>query len=514
MDTGENGNPNPNHTPVISLPWLGNPNFVEDILLALELPQALPDPPSRRKTMRKLTSLRKLSRRDFLKLGGGLLAGAAATRIIPKSPGQSGEVALAAGLLQISNPDPDIHLLASDGWIHLPGRVQIARTIEDQRKQSFNPAVQAPDFDPLDLESGLTTYIVGFRDVTGMSETMMQAQKMKVQASAPLLWVDQEQDYFLALSNFGRQMRPDLMDSHTVYWHGFSNADPIFAGEPHSYLAVPIGRTLTLHYKPHNPGTYMYHCHFEEAEHVHMGMTGTVFVRPNQDGNTSFYPSGKYTYNDGDGSTGFDREYAITLTDVWEEAHWADAQIQLPDWPDIMPEYFLLNGRVYPDTLVGNGGEHVGNLWGHDAASGDLLSPPNRPDLRYQPISSLIEANAGDRILLRFANLSFQQHAMTMAGLKMKVVGRDATLLRGRNGTDLTYETNTVHIGIGESYDVIITAPNVTIETKFLLYNRNRSRLKNSGGMGYGGQMTEVRIHPAGTMAQQTVPNTNPRTYA
>ena len=460
--------------------------------------------------MRKFTSSRKLSRRDFIKLGGGLFAGAAATRFIPKSLGQSGEVALAAGMQQAANPDPDIHLAASDGWIHLPGKVQIPGTIGNENEHYFNPDVLAPNFDPNDPEANLTTYIFGFRDVTGMSDTMIQAQKMKVQASAPLFWVNQESDYFLALSNLGLQMRPDLTDSHTVHWHGFRNAYPIFDGEPHSSLAVPIGRTLTLYYKPHDPGTYMYHCHFEETEHVHMGMTGTVFVRPIQDGNTSLYPSGKYTYNDGDGSTGFDREFAFTLTDVWSEAHWDDAHIQLPDWTDFKPEYFLLNGRVYPDTLVGNGGEDVGDLWGHDATTGDLLSPPSRPDLRYQPITSLIEANAGERILLRFANLSFQQHAMTTAGLKMRVVGRDATLLRGRDGTDLTYETNTVYIGVGESYDVIITVPNVTTETKFLLYNRNYNRLQNAGGMGYGGQMTEIRVHPADTLDQQTMPNTNP----
>jgi hypothetical protein len=31
---------------------------------------------------------------------------------------------------------------------------------------------------------------------------------------------------------------------------------------------------------------------------------------------TSLYPSGKYAYNDGDGSTGFDRGFAVGA-DVW-----------------------------------------------------------------------------------------------------------------------------------------------------------------------------------------------------
>ena len=99
----------------------------------------------------------------------------------------------------------------------------------------------------------------------------------------------------------------------------------------------------------------MFHCHVEDIEHVHMGMTGLVFVRPLQDGNTARYPSGKYAYNDGDGSTGFDREFAMFLTEVWAESHWADAHIQLPEWSDYRADFSLLNGRVYPDTLAPNG---------------------------------------------------------------------------------------------------------------------------------------------------------------
>ena len=129
---------------------------------------------------------------------------------------------------------------------------------------------------------------------------------------------------------------------------------PFFDGEPTGSVSVPAGREFTYVYRPRDPGTYMYHCHVEDVEHVHMGMTGLVFVRPLQDGNTSLYPSGKYLYNDGDGSTGFDREFAMFLSEVWAEAHWADAHIQLPEWSDYHADFSLLNGRVYPDTLAPN----------------------------------------------------------------------------------------------------------------------------------------------------------------
>lgn len=443
----------------------------------------------------------KFSRRQFIKAGGGLLTAALLSRLASRPLARSGEVALAANLTQ--GVAPDIHLAATDGWIYLPGQVPIPGTSD----QYYQPDAWAPE--------GLTTYMFGFRDVTGLNQEQIIAQKMKCQASAPMFWVNELQEYRLRLSNLGLQMRPDLTDSHTVHWHGFRNAWPVFDGEPHSSLAVPVGANLDLFYRPRDPGTYMYHCHFEETEHVHMGMTGSVFVRPRQDGTEYEYPLGsgraytRFAYNDGDGSTGYEREFVICLTDVWAEAHWDDAHIQLPDWTDFRADYYLMNGRVYPDTLAPNGNSETAP-WQVDA-NGDLIPPPGRPELQYQPISSLIEAEAGERVLIRLINLTFGQQAITLPGLKMRVVGKDATHLRGRDGTDYTYETNTVYFGSGSSADVIVTMPQVSTPQTYTLINRNYDRLANPGVAGLGGQMTEIRVYPSGVLAPQAIPNTNPR---
>jgi len=429
---------------------------------------------------------RRISRRDFLKLGGqgavlALMAGS--TRSVSSSVRhllQPASRADAAGTA------PDLHFIGTDGWIYLP-----------------SPAI--PPFHPDDLAPApFTTYIFGFRDVTGLTDAQVQAQEMKAQHSAPLFWVDQGTEFRLKLTNVGLAVRPDLFDTHTVHWHGFRNVIPFFDGEPLGSLSVPIGRSFEYVYRPHEPGTYMYHCHVEDVEHVHMGMTGIVFVRPTQNG-TSYGGYTKFAYNDGDGSTGYDREYAMFLSEVWAEAHWADSHIQLPDWTEYRPDFYLLNGRVYPDTLAPNGG-------GNDS-NGDLIPPAGHPELQYQPISSLIQANEGERVLLRFASLGYLKQSMTVAGLKIRVVGRDATLLRGIDGTDISYETNTISIGPGESYDVILTAPPYQgpgAYDTYLLYNRNYNRLRNGAGTGYGGQMTEIRIYPAGTLPPQMVPHTYP----
>jgi FtsP/CotA-like multicopper oxidase with cupredoxin domain len=353
----------------------------------------------------------------------------------------------------------------------------------------------------------------GFRDVSHLYETngsltpenqgRLDNIKGKAQISAPLLDFDQNTRVRVSLTNLGLKVRPDLGDGHTIHWHGFDNAIPLFDGVPELSVAVPIGRAFTYYYQPRDAGTYMYHCHFEDVEHVQMGMTGMLFVRPTQNGNTSLYASGKYAYNDGDGSTGYDREFAFMLTELWPEAHYRDAHIQVSDWTEYAPSFWLINGRSYPDTVQPNGSIDTGNTV---APGGDLLEPP-QPDLQYQPISSLVEATVGDRVLLRLANLGYQHHSMTLDGIPMRVVAKDAGLLKN-GAVDLSYVTNTVELGPGESRDVIIT-PDAA--GTYRLYDRNFSYLNNNGATsGYGGQMTEVRVHLPGVLGPQTRANENP----
>jgi hypothetical protein len=89
----------------------------------------------------------------------------------------------------------------------------------------------------------------------------------------------------------------------------------------------------------------------------------------------------------------------------------------------------------------------------------------------------------------------------------MRIVGRDATFLRGRGGNDLSFLTDSVHIGAGQSVDAIFVAPDVTETTRVLLFSRNLAHLANPGSPGLGGPTTEVHIHPAGTLNPQVAAN-------
>jgi FtsP/CotA-like multicopper oxidase with cupredoxin domain len=448
-----------------------------------------------------------LTRRDLLKAGGlAAVATGMAAAGGPRLIGTFGQPAA----LKAAGPPPNLKLVGTDGWISLPASPSI---FSSSLGVTTHPDSYAPE--------GKTTYIFGFANASGMADDQQFNLKNHAQHSAPLFWAKEDVDFRIQLTNVGLAQRPDLFDEHTVHWHGFKNVIPFFDGEPTGSISIPQGQTFTYVYLSHDPGTYMFHCHVEDTEHVHMGMTGLVFVRPAQDGNTSLYPSGKYAYNDGDGSTGFDREFVMFLSEVWGDSHWADAHIQLPEWSDYRADFSLLNGRVYPDTLLPNGSiARDDSFVVSPPRDGEyVLAPPTpiRTDLDSQPLSSLVTCNAGERVLLRFANLGFMEAAMTLVGLKARVVGRDATYMRGRGPTftSTAYDTSVFSFGAGESFDAIITAPPFATNRPvpdpgydtYLLYNRAFTRGDKAEG---GGQRTEIRVYPPGALPAQAYPNQHP----
>jgi hypothetical protein len=421
-----------------------------------------------------------LSRRNLFKsgaiLGGGLLV----ARILQPKRASASAVGGVRAAAPTGARTQLLHLAATDGWASMPSA---------SPKGQFWPDPLAPPEE--------NVYVFGFRDVTSVPDDLVINERGKAQISAPILGFDQfdpslggestNNGIRITLSNLGLSVRPDLTDGHTIHWHGFTNAIPLFDGVPELSISVPIGRSFTYYYRPHDPGTYMYHCHFEDVEHVQMGMTGVVYVRPLRNTSTAFFA---YDH----ASTQYDREYAFMLTELWVEAHYRDAHIQTTDWTEFKPSFWLMNGRAYPDTLMPAS---------DPLADGDPPSFDGQYSLKYNPISSVVAALPNERVLLRISNLGYEHHAMTLNGIPMRVIAKDASPLVDST-RDLTYDTNTVEVGPGESRDVIVTMPGAVNPGPdgyqvFRLYDRNYAYLNNGGDGGYGGQMTEVRLYPAGT---------------
>jgi FtsP/CotA-like multicopper oxidase with cupredoxin domain len=343
-------------------------------------------------------------------------------------------------------------------------------------------------------------YILGFSDLTGVPQDQAANHGLLAAThTAPTIELNEGDKFYLSLTNVGMIKRPDLFDPHSVHFHGFPNAASIFDGEPEASATIGMGSTFTYYYDIKEPGTYMYHCHVEASEHMQMGMLGNLYIHPAQDG-TSHGGFNKFVYNDGDGTTGYDVEFPIQIGSFDSKFHAEHIAVQPLPFAEMKDDYAVLNGRGYPATASDTPPavpSEVAALHNENADPADDIATT-------QPLGSKITVNQGQRVLLRISNLNVtKNYTLAAMGLTMKVVGRDARILRAmdvndplqpltQTGTDLYYETNSVTLGSGESADVLIDTSSVAPGTYFI-YTTNLNYLSN-GPEDFGGMMTEFQV--------------------
>ena len=332
------------------------------------------------------------------------------------------------------------------------------------------------------MADGKPLYTFGFSDVTGkLPSEVVNAGLAAASYPAPTIELTEGQEFYLSLTNVGMIMRPDLFDPHSIHFHGFPQAASVFDGVPESSATINMGSTFTYYYKIVDglAGTYMYHCHVEATEHIQMGMVGNLYIHPRQNGTSYTYDDKAYTqfaYNDGDGSTGYDVEYPIQLGSFDGNFHEQHISIQPLPFAAMDDKYPTLNGRGYPDTV--DTAVRTTNV-----GFGDIPS---------QPYHSLVTAAPGQRVLLRLSNLAVTRFYTIASTIPMRVVGQSARLLRGPDGKNLYYTTNSLTLGGGESYDVILDTAGVAPGT-YLLYTTNLNYLSNDAE-DFGGMMTEICV--------------------
>jgi len=382
---------------------------------------------------------------------------------------------------------------------------------------SFNGAVGlAPDADA--IAAGLCTApcLDGHVDV----RQIMDVGVMNGNMPAPLMAIDEDDEFFLTLTNVGQVMRPDLFEQHTVHFHGYPNASAFYDGVPDASVAINIGGSFTYYYLAPDAGTYFWHCHITPPEHLQMGMVGQIYVRPRQ----NRVPSGgslrdaliaqqgdartkcdnsdilcsnpvppsnsavrttdrlgspqKYAYNDGDGSTAYDVEYPLQIHGFDPNFHFVGMTFNPEGFTDMKDKYFLLNGRSYPDTVT----------------PGPLATQTTDGLMHFsQPLPAIINIPAGGKALLRIADLDVTEYqTLASLGISMTVVGYNAKLLRDQAGNNLSYKTNSITLAGGESLDVILDATGVPNGT-YYLYTPNLDHLSNDAE-NFGGLMTEVHV--------------------
>jgi len=362
---------------------------------------------------------------------------------------------------------------------------------------------------------------------------IMDVGVMNGNLPAPLMAIDEDDEFFLTLTNVGMIMRPDLFEQHTVHFHGYPNASAFYDGVPDASVAINIAASFTYYYLAPDAGTYFWHCHITPPEHLQMGMVGQLYVRPRQNRvpvGTSLYTArtaqngdlrtacvsatdilcshplpvvntgaaraatGNYAYNDGDGSTYYDVEYPIQMHGFDPNFHFVGMTFNPEGFADMKDKYFLLNGRSYPDTVT----------------PGPLQTQSADGVYHFaQPLPTIIDIPVGKRALLRISDLNTSEyHTLASLGVPMQVIGYNAKLLRDQAGNNLYYATNSITLGGGESLDVILDTcvtratpadPASSCTTAipagtYYLYTPNLDHLSNDAE-NFGGQLTEVRVH-------------------
>jgi FtsP/CotA-like multicopper oxidase with cupredoxin domain len=358
---------------------------------------------------------------------------------------------------------------------------------------------------------------------------IMNVGVLNANAPAPLIAIDEDDELFLTLTNVGMIMRPDLFEQHTVHFHGYPNASSYFDGVPDASVAINIGGSFTYYYTAPDAGTYFWHCHITPPEHLQMGMVGQLYVRPRQNRvNGDLYNalnlsnqaitlntgiaskigttcsdilctnqtplpaagdslasndgvSNKYAYNDGDGSTRYDAEYPIQLMGFDPFFHYVGTTFNPESFAGMKDKYFTLSGRSYPDTVT------PGPM---ETEASDGQSRPSQP---LPTLITIDKTHGQTKALLRLSDLDVTEF-MTLAtiGIPMRVIALDARLLRDMDGNDMTYLTNSITLGGGESADVMLDATDVPQGTYFL-YSTNLDHLSNFNE-NFGGMMTEIRV--------------------
>jgi hypothetical protein len=370
---------------------------------------------------------------------------------------------------------------------------------------------------------------------------IMDVGVMNGNIPAPLMAIDEDDEFFLTLTNVGMIMRPDLFEQHTVHFHGYPNASAFYDGVPDASVAINIGGSFTYYYLAPDAGTYFWHCHITPPEHLQMGMVGQIYVRPRQNrvpvGNSLYaalqmqngQASGQtvvdlrtvcnpdndilctavtpalntvtqkvdlltgqpymYAYNDGDASTAYDVEYPLQIHGFDPNFHFVGMTFNPEGFADMKDKYFLLNGRSYPDTV------YSGTLKATSAAM--QTQTADGASHFSQPLSANINIPAGGKALLRISDLDVSEYqTLASLGIPMHVIGYNAKLLRDQQGNNTDYYTNSITLGGGESLDVILDASDKTKYSSgqtFFLYTPNLDHLANDAE-NFGGLMTEVHI--------------------
>lgn len=299
---------------------------------------------------------------------------------------------------------------------------------------------------------------------------------------SPIIWGEVGDDIYITLINLGMLYRTDMVDNHSIHLHG-AHVPTQLDGFPETSFGVPVWMpnskynclcsppTITYYFKPDRPGTLLYHCHVRAYEHIQMGMYGALVVYPSieslntegvyQDSDGFWYFNDKlldfipksstnrnFAYNNP--YSYYDKEYIILLSDIDSNWHKAIENSEHFNSVNFKPNYWLINGRSFPDTLLPYEEKY------NDSSSKDLTQ------INY---NSYVHINTNDKFLLRMVNIGYDSVPWYVHGWHFEILGKNSylspflslkTLISSYEHNKISDKSFTVNISSGETYDLLI----------------------------------------------------------
>jgi FtsP/CotA-like multicopper oxidase with cupredoxin domain len=208
---------------------------------------------------------------------------------------------------------------------------------------------------------------------------------------------------------------------------------------------VGTGLSTSYTFTPTVPGTYSYEAGLTPngARQVAMGLFGALVVRPAGD------PGSAY----GAGTT-FDDEYLLVFNEIDPAFNADPAGFSMQTFK---AEYWLINGKSYPDT-------------------------------------DLLPAAPGNDVLLRYLNGGVRSRYVSILGLEQTALGIDSSQL------PYTYTVASEALGSGQSLDVMVSIPATASEgERYALYNpglqlQNGTALTGGEATALGGLLTFLEV--------------------
>jgi len=207
----------------------------------------------------------------------------------------------------------------------------------------------------------------------------------------------------------------------------------------HEVPADDGATTVTYTFTASHPGTYLYHSGTRPDLQVEMGLVGAIIVRPAgfdaTTNRTAYGPGSEY-----------DHEYLFLLTEMDFQVHEQVAINMMTGMPpqtgvdtaDFSSEYWFINGRASPDTMMAAG---TGTPW-----------------MPTQPYNAMPRMFPGDRLLMRVIGGGRDLHPLHHHGNNSWTIARDGRLLEsvpGSGNPDLAVSDFTLKVVPGSTYDAI-----------------------------------------------------------